>query len=84
MLEPDDSLDQKESFLLTLYDGPVTIPLHGIADVDGFVERHLRKALAELKKTDLKDSYSSDKVDLISKNELKEIIMKENLLPKSE
>ena len=34
-------------------------------------------------KTKLTDQYSSDKVELLSKNELKEILMKEEVLPKS-
>jgi len=33
------------------------------------------------KKTKLTDQYSSDRVELLSKNELKEILLKENLLP---
>lgn len=34
----------------------------------------------ELKKTDLKEQYSSDKVKLLTKDELKEILIKENLI----
>jgi len=40
--------------------------------------------LGKYQKTKLTDQYSSDKVELFSKSELKEILMKENLLPKSE
>jgi len=36
-----------------------------------------------IKKIKLTDEYSSDKVELYSKNELKEILLKENLIPKS-
>jgi len=36
-----------------------------------------------MKKAELTDEYSSDKVKLFSKNELKEILMKENLIPMS-
>ncbi len=39
--------------------------------------------LGKYQKTKLTDQYSSDKVELFSKSELKEILMKENLLPKS-
>jgi len=34
-----------------------------------------------LKNIDLKEEYSSDKVELLSKNELKDILLKENLVP---
>lgn len=34
-----------------------------------------------IKKSELTDEYSSDKVEIFSKNELKEILLKENLIP---
>jgi len=39
--------------------------------------------IKQLKNADLKDSYSSDKVDMLSKNELKDILVKQNLIPKN-
>jgi len=38
--------------------------------------------IKKLQKADLKDSYSSDKVDLLSKSELKDILLKQNLIPR--
>ncbi len=37
--------------------------------------------VTKFKKTDLKDEYSSDKVDLLNKEELKKILLEENLIP---
>lgn len=37
----------------------------------------------EFKKSDLKDQYSSDRVELLSKNELKRILVREKLVPVS-
>ena len=37
--------------------------------------------MSELKESTLKDQYSSDKVELLTKEELKKVLIKENLIP---
>lgn len=41
----------------------------------------LNRTIPNTKKANLTDEYSSDKVELLSKNKLKEILIKENLIP---
>jgi len=50
---------------------------------DKQTQYHDIQEVKKLKKADLQDSYSSDKVNLLSKNELKDILVKQNLIQKS-
>ena len=45
---------------------------------------HLQKRsemIQDLRKTELKEQYSSDKVELLTEDEIKEILLKEKILP---
>lgn len=50
---------------------------------DKQTQYHDIQEVKKLKKADLQDSYSSDKVNLLSKNELKDILVKQNLIQKN-
>lgn len=48
--------------------------------IDQQIQKQYLKNVKNIRKTTLKEKYSSDKADILTKNQLKEVLLKENLI----